>query len=51
LSILGLFLFVFVNLNAFMAAWSQQVQLVVYLGDKITENSLPENEWQGFKQI
>ncbi len=35
-SILGLFLVIFVNLNTFLMTWSKQVQLIVYLEDKIT---------------
>ena len=37
-SILGLFLVIFVNLNSFLTTWNQQVQLIVYLEDKITLN-------------
>ncbi len=33
LSILGLFLFIFVNLNSLLSAWDKRVQLVVYLKD------------------
>ena len=36
LSILGLFLFVYVNLNSVLSFWNDQVQLVVYLDDDIT---------------
>lgn len=36
-SILGLFLVIFVNLNAFLTTWSKQVQLIVYLEDDITQ--------------
>jgi len=36
LSILGLFLFVYVNLNSVLSFWNDQVQLVVYLEDDIT---------------
>jgi len=36
-SILGLFLVIFVNLNAFLMTWSKQVQLIVYLDDKIDQ--------------
>lgn len=37
-SILGLFLVIFVNLNSFLKTWNQQVQLVIYLEDKISAN-------------
>lgn len=36
LSILGLFLFVYVNLNSVLSFWNDQVQLIVYLDDEIT---------------
>jgi len=36
LSILGLFLFIFVNLNSLLSAWDKRVQLVVYLEDGIS---------------
>ncbi len=36
ISILGLFLMLFFNLNSFLSNWNQQVQLVVYLNDDIT---------------
>jgi cell division transport system permease protein len=36
-SILGLFLVIFFNLNSFLTTWSEQVQLVVYLEDDITD--------------
>jgi cell division transport system permease protein len=35
LSILGLFLFVYVNLNSVLSFWNDQVQLIVYLDDEI----------------
>ena len=34
--ILGLFLIIFFNLNGFLANWSQQVQVIVYLKDDIS---------------
>lgn len=37
MSILGLFLVVFVNLNAIVTTWSKQVQLIVYLDDNIVK--------------
>lgn len=40
LSILGLFLIIFVNLNSFLATWSKQVQLIVYLDDHIPSKQL-----------
>ena len=39
LSIFGLFLFVFVNLNSFFTSWSRNVQLVVYLDDGLEEKA------------
>jgi len=36
LSIMGLFLFIFINLNSLLSAWDQRVQLVVYLNDGIS---------------
>ncbi len=36
LSILGLFLFIFINLNSLLSAWDKRVQLVVYLKDGIS---------------
>lgn len=36
LSIFGLFIFIYVNLNAILTSWSNQVQLIVYLEDHIT---------------
>ncbi len=51
ISILGLFLVIFVNLNAFLATWNQQVQLIVYLKDGVPadarsqlENVIADNE-------
>lgn len=38
-SILGLFLLVLVNLNALLATWNRQVQLVIYLEDNISKNN------------
>jgi len=35
LSILGLFLFVYINLNSVLSFWNDQVQLIVYLDDEI----------------
>ena len=37
LSILGLFLFVYINLNSVLSFWNNQVQLIVYLEDGISE--------------
>jgi len=37
LSIFGLFLFVFVNLNSFFTSWSRSVQLIVYIEDGMTK--------------
>ncbi|MBT5469145.1 MAG: ABC transporter permease [Nitrospina sp.] len=36
ISILGLFLLLFFNLNGFLSKWNSQVQLIVYLEDDIT---------------
>lgn len=36
ISILGLFLLLFFNLNGLLATWNRQVQLIVYLDDDIT---------------
>jgi cell division transport system permease protein len=36
ISILGLFLLVFFNLNGLLTTWNRQVQLIVYLDDDIT---------------
>jgi cell division transport system permease protein len=38
LSILGLFLFVYVNLNSVLSFWNDQVQLIVYLDDEISNS-------------
>lgn len=38
-SILGLFLVVFANLNAQLSTWSEQVQLLVYLKDDISQQA------------
>ena len=37
LSILGLFLFVYINLNSVLSFWNDQVQLIVYLDDEISK--------------
>lgn len=37
-SILGLFLVIFVNLNSFLTTWSEQVQLIVYLEDDVSDD-------------
>jgi cell division transport system permease protein len=36
ISILGIFLIIFFNLNGFLASWNQQVQFTVYLEDDIS---------------
>ena len=36
ISILGLFLLLFFNLNGLLSSWNRQVQLIVYLDDDIT---------------
>ena len=36
LSILGLFLFVYINLNSVLSFWNDQVQVIVYLDDEIS---------------
>lgn len=36
LSILGLFLFVYINLNSVLSFWNDQVQMIVYLEDDIS---------------
>jgi cell division transport system permease protein len=36
ISILGLFLLLFINLNGLLSNWNRQVQLIVYLDDDIT---------------
>lgn len=38
LSILGLFLFVYINLNSVLSFWNDQVQMIVYLDDDISGN-------------
>ena len=38
LSILGLFLFVYINLNSVLSFWNDQVQLIVYLDDEVSSN-------------
>ena len=38
ISILGLFLILFFNLNGFLSKWNNQVQLIVYLNDDITSS-------------
>ena len=35
LSILGLFLFVYINLNSVLSFWNEQVQLIIYLDDEV----------------
>jgi len=42
--ILGLFLIVFFNLNGLLTSWSQQVQLVIYLGDDISPSQKSDLE-------
>lgn len=45
ISILGLFLMLYFNLNGFLSTWNRQVQLIVYLNDDITvsqKNSLAD---------
>jgi cell division transport system permease protein len=37
--ILGFFLIIFFNLNGFFSSWNQQVQLIVYLKDDITQSN------------
>ena len=36
LSIFGLFIFLYINLNSLLMSWSHQVQVIVYLEDEIT---------------
>ena len=38
ISILGIFLILFINLNGFLSSWNQHVQLVVYLEDNISSS-------------
>ena len=44
LSILGLFLFVYVNLNSVLSFWNEQVQLIVYLDDEISQSEKKQLE-------
>ena len=44
LSILGLFLFVYVNLNSVLSFWNDQVQLIVYLDDEISQKEKKQLE-------
>jgi cell division transport system permease protein len=44
LSILGLFLFVYTNLNSVLSFWNDQVQLIVYLDDEISNNEKKQLE-------
>ena len=44
LSILGLFLFVYVNLNSVLSFWNEQVQLIVYLDDEISQDEKKQLE-------
>ena len=44
LSILGLFLFVYINLNSVLSFWNDQVQLIVYLDDEISSREKKELE-------
>jgi len=37
LSILGVFLFVYVNLNNFLVSWNKEVRLIIYLKDTVTK--------------
>ena len=52
-SILGLFFLIFVNLNAFLSTWDKQVQLIVYLDDRISKSHLStlENIYKSHKAI
>lgn len=43
-SILGLFLVIFVNLNSFLSTWSREVQLIIYLEDKISSKERQDLE-------
>jgi cell division transport system permease protein len=38
ISILGFFLIIFLNLNSFLASWNQQVQLIIYLKDDVSQS-------------
>ena len=42
--ILGFFLIIFFNLNVFFSSWNQQVQLIVYLKDDITQSNKKDLE-------
>ena len=44
LSILGLFLFVYINLNSVLSFWNDQVQLIVYLDDEISNDEKKQLE-------
>jgi cell division transport system permease protein len=44
LSILGLFLFVYTNLNSVLSFWNDQVQLIVYLDDEISSGERKQLE-------
>ncbi len=44
LSILGLFLFVYINLNSVLSFWNDQVQLIVYLDDEISSDKKKQLE-------
>jgi cell division transport system permease protein len=44
LSILGLFLFVYINLNSVLSFWNDQVQLIVYLDDEISSGERKQLE-------
>lgn len=44
LSILGLFLFVYINLNSVLSFWNEQVQLIVYLDDEISNDEMDQLE-------
>ena len=44
LSILGLFLFVYINLNSVLSFWNEQVQLIVYLDDEISNGEKKQLE-------
>ncbi len=44
LSILGLFLFVYVNLNSVLSFWNEQVQLIIYLDDEVSSSEKKQLE-------
>lgn len=44
LSILGLFLFVYINLNSVLSYWNDQVQLIVYLDDEVSNSEKKQLE-------